>query len=78
MQIKRQQRIDADYGIPKSTQYYWEKHGLWPKRVNIGPRAVGWIVDEIDAVMNARANGADDAAIRKLIGDMTEARQAQV
>lgn len=78
MQIKRQQRIDAEYGIPKSTQYYWEKHGLWPKRVKIGARAVGWIGEEIDAVMKARAIGADDEVIRKLVVDLAAARQARV
>ena len=73
----RQQRIETDYDIRKSTQYYWEKHGLWPKRVHIGPRAVGWPVHEIEAVMDARATGADDAAIRKLISEMTEARHTR-
>jgi prophage regulatory protein len=76
MQIKRQQRIDAEYGITKSTQYYWEKHGLWPKRVKIGARAVGWIAEEISAVMKARATGADDAAIIALIVELTAGRQA--
>ncbi|GAB1378772.1 helix-turn-helix transcriptional regulator [Pararhodobacter aggregans] len=77
MKIKRQQRIDAEYGIPKSTQYFWEKHGLWPKRVKIGARAVGWISEEIDAVMHARAAGADDDAIKTLVIELTAARQAQ-
>ncbi|MFP1644219.1 helix-turn-helix transcriptional regulator [Pontitalea aquivivens] len=77
MQIKRQQRIDTEYGIPKSTQYYWEKHGLWPKRVKIGARAVGWIGEEIDAVMQARAVGADDETIKALVIELASARHAR-
>lgn len=77
MQIKRQQRIEAEYGIPKSTLYYWEKHNLFPKRVRIGARAVGWIGEEISAVMKARATGADDTAIKALVIELTAARSAR-
>lgn len=74
MQIMRQPRIEAEYGIPKSTLYYWEMQNLFPKRVKIGTRAVGWIGEEISAVMKARSIGSNDEAIRKLVGEMTAAR----
>lgn len=75
--IIRHATFGAATGIPKSTIHYYIKHGLLPKPIRIGPRAVGFISDEIDAVMNARIQGKSDAEIKALVADL-EQRRAQV
>lgn len=44
------------YGIVVShmTLWRWERKGLFPKRVRIGPRRVAWRADEIEAWLAAR------------------------
>jgi predicted DNA-binding transcriptional regulator AlpA len=32
----------------KSTRWRWERQGLFPKRVRLGPNSVGWRMEEVD------------------------------
>jgi hypothetical protein len=41
--------------------------GVLPTLVDIGLGAKGWLSDEIDAVVVARAGGATDGAVRRLV-----------
>jgi len=36
-------------GVPRSTWYRWEREGLVPQRIQLGPRRVGWLLNEINA-----------------------------
>lgn len=72
----RRPGVTAAYGPPRSTLYDWIAAGLLPPGVRLGPRAVGWPVDELERVFAARAAGADDAAIRRLVADLVAARAA--
>ena len=69
--IKKQPAVEAE------TVWHHVKNGLLPKPIKIGPRAVGWLSDEIEAVMNARIAGKGDAEIKALIVDL-ELRRAEV
>lgn len=64
-------------GIPKSTMHHYVKHVLLPKPIRLGSRAVGFLSDEIDAVMNARIAGKSDAEVKTLVAEL-EKRRAQV
>lgn len=75
--IKKQPAVEAVFGIARSTVWHHVKHGLLPKPIKIGPRAVGWISDELEAVMNARIQGKGNAEIKALIIDL-EQRRSQV
>jgi len=46
--------------VPYSDTTIWreEKAGRFPRRVQLGPGAVGWYEDEIDAWINARIRQA--------------------
>jgi prophage regulatory protein len=72
--IMRQPALEAATGFPKSTTYYYIKHGLLPKPIKLGPRAVGFLSDEIEAVMNARIAGKSDAEIKTLVAELEEQR----
>lgn len=41
-------------GLTRSTTYQMIKANDFPSPVNIGPRAVGWVEDEIDAWIGDR------------------------
>ena len=42
-------------GVTESTIYRWEREGTFPKRVKIGPRAVGWDAREVERWQEDRA-----------------------
>lgn len=54
-------------GYSRSTIYLRITQGLWTKPVSLGPRAVGWPSNEIDALNAARISGKTDAQIRELV-----------
>ncbi|MEI2746625.1 MAG: AlpA family phage regulatory protein [Ottowia sp.] len=49
-------------GYSRSTIYLRIDQGLWTKPVSLGPRAVGWPADEVDALNAARISGKTDDA----------------
>lgn len=51
--IREPERRDTT-GIPKATWRRYERSGLVPKRVRIGPRAVGWRLSEIKEWIESR------------------------
>jgi prophage regulatory protein len=54
-------------GYSRSTIYLRMSQGLFPKAVRLGPRAVGWVAYEIEAVNRARIAGKPDDEIRALV-----------
>lgn len=63
-------------GYARSTIYLRISQGLWTKPVSLGPRAVGWPADEVDALNAARIGGKTDDEIRELVGALHAKRQA--
>lgn len=41
-------------GLKRAAIYQYVDRGLFPKQINLGPRAVGWLEHEIDAWVLAR------------------------
>ena len=61
--VLRLPAVKARCGLSRSTIYQRVAHGTFPKPVNLGARAVGWIEAEIDAwlaaqVQRSRSNAA--------------------
>jgi len=45
--ILRRKQVEARTGLSRSTIYARVADGTFPKPINIGPRAVGWVETEI-------------------------------
>ena len=43
-------------GISRSSIRNWTKTGQFPKPIKLGPRAIGWWSDEIEAWIENRSN----------------------
>jgi len=80
MRIIRSFSPDAETktGFKKSARAKKIADGLLPPTIVLGGKARGFIEEELDAVLSARANGADDNAIRKLVTELVAARSAKV
>ncbi|HVE22494.1 MAG TPA: AlpA family phage regulatory protein [Acidocella sp.] len=46
--ILRRPEVTARYGLPTSTLYDWMAKGLFPKPIQLGPRSVGWCVEDLE------------------------------
>ena len=46
--ILRREKVEKRVGLSRSTIYLKIQEGSFPKPINLGPRAVGWIENEID------------------------------
>jgi prophage regulatory protein len=46
--ILRRPDVEARTGLSRSTIYLKVAQGAFPKPINLGPRAVGWVTSEID------------------------------
>jgi len=62
-------------GLSRSTIYLRVSQGLWTKPVSLGPRAVGWPSDEVEAINTARIAGKTDDEIRVLVTKLEAARK---
>ena len=54
-------------GLGRSTIYARIADRLWPQPVNLGARAVGWPLYEVDALNAARIAGQSNDEIRALV-----------
>ena len=55
LRILRRKELKAKVGYSPAHIDRMEKAGLFPRRVELGPGAVGWIEHEVDAWIEARA-----------------------
>ena len=61
-------------GIKPSSAYEQIRAGTLPRPVACGPRSKRFLSDEIQAVVEARAAGANDAQIKALVQQLHAAR----
>jgi prophage regulatory protein len=47
--VIRRKQVETRTGLARSTIYQYMKDGVFPKPVQLGPRAVGWIEADISA-----------------------------
>ena len=62
-EILRLPAVKARTGLSRSTIYQRVREGTFPRPVNLGKRAVGWLASEVDAwlaaqVERSRSNAA--------------------
>lgn len=65
-------------GLSRSTIYAWISKGLWPKPIQLGPRAVGWPSTEVSQLTAARIAGQSDDEIRHLVKNLESSRKLDV
>lgn len=63
-------------GLGRSTGYVHIRTGLFPVPFGTSANARCVLETEVDALIRARAAGADDDAIRRLVGELLEARKS--
>ena len=49
LSILRRKQVEQRTGLSRSTIYLRIQAGTFPKPINLGARAVGWLENEIDA-----------------------------
>jgi len=69
---------DALTGFRKSARAAKVIDGLLPPPIRLGGKACGFLAHELEAVIAARATGADDDAVRRLVKSLIAARSATV
>ena len=47
--VWREPKVKEETGLSKSTRWRLMKAGQFPQKVQLGPRATGWLADEIRA-----------------------------
>lgn len=53
-EMLRYPRIHELTGASRTTLWRWERAGLWPRRVQLGPRGVGWLRREVEQHLQTR------------------------
>jgi prophage regulatory protein len=59
--ILRRKQVEARTCLARSTIYQYIKDGVFPKPVQLGLRAVGWVESDISAWIGQRIAGANAA-----------------
>ena len=54
LSILRRKQVEKRTGLSRSTIYLRIQQGEFPKPVNLGARAVGWLENEIEAWLTER------------------------
>jgi len=54
LSILRRKQVEKRTGLSRSTIYLRVQEGTFPRPVNLGVRAVGWLENEIEAWLAAR------------------------
>lgn len=75
IKLELENEARAKFMCGRSTWHAWQKKGLIPTGVKVGPRAVRYPVNEINAVVAARVAGKSDDEIKALVIRLVEERQ---
>ena len=59
--ILRRKQVETRTGLSRSTIYLRIKKGSFPKPINLGARAVGWLENEIEAWLAERMEIRDNS-----------------
>jgi prophage regulatory protein len=54
LSILRRKQVEKRTGLSRSTIYLRIQEGTFPRPINLGARAVGWLENEIEAWLAAR------------------------
>ena len=63
LSILRRREVQARTGLSRSTIYHRVSQGTFPKPVQLGSRAVGWIESEIEDWLSCQIKASRKASI---------------
>lgn len=66
----------SSIGGSRSKTYSDIKKKIFPPQIQIGRRAVAWLLSEVNAWINAVAAGASENDLRELVANLVAQRQA--
>jgi len=55
MRLLREPEVLNKVGVSTMTLRRWEAAGRFPRRVHVSKNVVGWVAEEVDAFLTARA-----------------------
>jgi prophage regulatory protein len=61
LSILRRKQVEKRTGLSRSTIYLRIQEGTFPRPINLGTRAVGWLENEIEAWLVARMELRDNS-----------------
>lgn len=62
MAIYRVKDLTKMLNVSAMTLWRWERSGRFPKRIQLGPNSVGWLVDDVQAWLMNRPRGVGSKA----------------
>jgi prophage regulatory protein len=60
MRIIRRHQLTDKVGYCLAHIYRLERQGLFPRRIRLGRRAVGWVEEEVEAWLQERVDARDE------------------
>lgn len=63
IRILRRPELESRFGLKRSTIYDAVKAGTFPAPIHLGPRAVGWIEQEIESWIESRIAASRVASV---------------
>lgn len=76
--ILRKPDVIALTNLSKSTLYNRIKDGLWPTPISLGPRAIGFIQSECEAVLQSMIAEQSPQQIKALVKELIQQRTKTV
>lgn len=76
--VLRKPEVVKITGLSNTSIFEKEKAGLFPTRISIGTRAIGYIYSEISALVAAQAAGYNEEQIRNLLKLLETKRKTNV
>ncbi len=61
LSILRRKQVEKRTGLSRSTIYLYMDEGTFPKPISLGPRAVGWLENEIQDWLAVRIEIRDNS-----------------
>ena len=61
LSILRRKQVEKRTGLSQSTIYLRTQEGTFPRPINLGARAVGWLENEIEAWLSERMEIRDNS-----------------
>jgi len=78
IQILRKPSVLEQLGWGRSTLHSRINQGLFVPPISLGPRAVGWLQHEVDAVVQAMVAGESEASIKATVQSLLNRRTSVV
>lgn len=63
--VLRLEEVCSIVGLARPTIYWQMRRGIFPQRIQLGPRSVGWLEADIQKWLDERVSARDSASSNK-------------